>query len=122
MFTKALKDYLLIAAAAWVLAVPLIFPLVLNEGSGVQPDRLHYTIGFALLIPAFGLRNRYQAWVAWTGIVLGLILIGLPWIVGYSAHMAWVISDVIAGVITVGMCVVKMMSPHPDETLLAAKP
>ena len=100
------------ALAVLILFAPLINPDV--EGTWVRIGVLFGIVSVGVASAGVTLQSaRHEGKWGWVGLVLGLVYLGLPWVIPYAVGVIHLL--VIPAVFTVGLAVVNTLSWRSKE-------
>jgi len=93
--TKHWQDPVNALLGAWF----ALSPWVLGFQHQMAPMASSVVLGVLLIAAALGAYFLPRAWEEWSEGVLGLLMIGSPWVLGFSAEHNAMVSAVLSGVV-----------------------
>lgn len=109
------QDWLSLFIGFWLVASPFVFPVEAPGAALGGADWNFYLTGFAAIVFAAAALAYYEVWEDWANVVIGLWLIGSPWVLGFAGSSAATWSAILAGVALVGVASWSLSTEPPER-------
>lgn len=112
MYRKHPAQWLLALTGTWMIASPYLNSLSGSTEHAVLPGAWTFVVGGFITLGVVLIEYlEYESWQDWSGIMMGVGVLGAPWYAGFASSQTAVVNALVCGTLIIIACFLSLFVP-----------